>query len=127
MRSPRRRLIAGLLLTPLLSGCFASNDDSSSDSSGSGEGGRLRVALAFQPTENYSPYGQDSYTLSRLGVAEGLTGLDANGTAVPALAESWSSEQGGRSWVFTLRNATFQDGSEVTPKAVASALTHAAE
>ncbi|MCL7427222.1 ABC transporter substrate-binding protein [Streptomyces sp. YS415] len=128
MRSPRRRLIAGLLLAPVLSGCFASNDDgSSSDSAGSGEGGRLRVALAFQPTENYSPYGgQDAFILSRLGVSEGLTRLDANGTAAPALAESWSSEQDGRSWVFTLRDATFQDGSDVTAKAVASALTHAA-
>ncbi|MGW5335374.1 ABC transporter substrate-binding protein [Streptomyces bauhiniae] len=128
MRSPRRRLTAGLLLAPLLSGCFAANhDDSASDSSGSGEDGRLRVALAFQPTENYSPYGgQDSFTLSRLGVSEGLTRLDANGTAVPALAESWSSEQNGRSWLFTLRDAKFQDGTEVTAKAVASALTHAA-
>jgi peptide/nickel transport system substrate-binding protein len=128
MRSPRRRLIAGLLLAPALSGCFASNDDdSASDSSGSGGAGRLRVAFAFQPTENYSPYGgQDSFILSRLGVSEGLTRLDANGTAAPALAESWSSQQGGKSWVFTLRDATFQDGSEVTAKAVASALTHAA-
>ncbi|QNP74906.1 ABC transporter substrate-binding protein [Streptomyces roseirectus] len=128
MRSPRRQLIAGLLLAPLLSGCFAANDDgSSSDSSGSGAGARLRVALAFQPTENYSPYGvQDAFVLSRLGVSEGLTRLDANGTAVPALAESWSSEQGGKSWVFTLRDATFQDGGEVTAKAVAAALTHAA-
>ncbi|MBG0857811.1 ABC transporter substrate-binding protein [Streptomyces spinoverrucosus] len=129
MRSPRLRLIAGLLLAPLLSGCFSSSgDDASSDSSGSGEGGRLGVALAFQPTENYSPYGsQDAFILSRLGVAEGLTRLDANGTAVPALAESWSSEQDGKSWLFTLRDAKFQDGSDVTAKAVASALTHAAQ
>ncbi|MFK4102156.1 ABC transporter substrate-binding protein [Streptomyces sp. NPDC019531] len=128
MRTPRPRLTAGLLLTPLLAGCFSSSgDDSSSGSSGSGEGGRISVALAFPPAENYSPYGQDAFGLSRLGVAEGLTHLDANGTAVPALAESWSSEQGGRSWVFTLRDATFQDGGEVTAKAVADALTHAAE
>jgi peptide/nickel transport system substrate-binding protein len=127
MRTPRLRLIAGLLLTPLLSGCFSSSgDDSSSDSSGFGEGGRLRVALAFPPSENYSPYGQDAFSLSRLKVAEGLTRLDANGTAVPALAESWSSEQGGKSWVFTLRDAKFQDGADVTAQAVASALGHAA-
>ncbi|MGV9451634.1 ABC transporter substrate-binding protein [Streptomyces sp. NPDC003635] len=128
MRSPHLRLAAGLLLGPLLTGCFASSgDDSSSDTSGTGEGGRLRVALAFQPTENYSPYGsQDAFVLSRLGVTEGLTRLDANGTAVPALAESWRSEQGGESWVFTLRDAKFQDGTDVTATAVASALTHAA-
>ncbi|WP_435613098.1 ABC transporter substrate-binding protein [Streptomyces sp. bgisy159] len=124
MRTLRRRLTAGLLLTPLLSGCFASSggDASSSDAAGSADGARLRVALAFAPTENYSPYGQDAFTLSRLGVSEGLTRLDANGTAAPALAESWSSENHGRSWVFTLRDAEFQDGGAVTAQAVATAL-----
>jgi peptide/nickel transport system substrate-binding protein len=125
MRTSRRRFIAGLLLAPLLSGCFASSGDESAGSPGSTEGARLRVALAFAPTENYSPYGQDAMLLSRLGVIEGLTKLDANGTAVPALAESWSSEDDGRSWLFTLRDATFQDGESVTAEAVAAALTAA--
>ncbi|MFC4466383.1 ABC transporter substrate-binding protein [Streptomyces xiangluensis] len=122
MRSPsRRRFLAGLLLTPLLTGCFASRGGEASDTS---DGSRLRVALAFPPAENYSPYGADATLLSRLGVTEGLTHLDANGAAVPALAESWSREND-RSWLFTLREATFQDGTEVTPKAVATSLTHA--
>ncbi|MET9390420.1 ABC transporter substrate-binding protein [Streptomyces sp. NPDC006624] len=125
MNAPRRRLIAGLLLAPLLSGCFASPGEDSADSAGAQGGARLRIALAFAPTENYSPYGQDAMLLSRLGVTEGLTRLDANGTAVPALAESWSSENGGKSWVFTLRDATFQNGEAVTAKAVAAALTAA--
>ncbi len=120
-----RRLIAGLFVLPLLSGCFASSGDDSSASTGAAGGARLRVALPFAPTENYSPYGQDAMLLSRLGVTEGLTRLDANGTAVPALAESWSSENGGRSWVFTLRDAKFQDGEAVTAEAVAAALTAA--
>ncbi|MGA5200267.1 ABC transporter substrate-binding protein [Streptomyces variegatus] len=120
-----RRLTAGLFVLPLLSGCFASSGDGSSASSGAAEGARLRVALPFAPTENYSPYGQDAMLLSRLGVIEGLTKLDANGTAVPALAESWSSENGGKSWVFTLRDARFQDGEAVTAKAVAASLTAA--
>ncbi|MFJ7178637.1 ABC transporter substrate-binding protein [Streptomyces massasporeus] len=124
MRTPRR-LIAGLFVLPMLSGCFASSGDDASASSGSGDGARLRVALPFAPTENYSPYGQDAMLLSRLGVIEGLTKLDANGTAVPALAESWSSENGGRSWLFTLRDARFQDGEAVTAEAVAAALTAA--
>ncbi len=127
MRTPSRRLMACMLLAPLLSGCFSSGgDSSSSDASGSGENSRLRVALAFTPTQNFSPYGEDAFHLSRLGVAEGLTRLDANGTAAPALAESWTSENDDRSWVFTLRDAKFQDGGEVTPQAVASALSHAA-
>ncbi|MFJ3823451.1 ABC transporter substrate-binding protein [Streptomyces nodosus] len=127
MRSPRPRLIAGLLLAPLLSGCFSSaGNDSSSDSRDSGKERRLRVALAFPPAENYSPYGQDAFDLSRLGVTEGLTRLDANGSAVPGLAESWSSDKSGKNWVFRLRDAKFQDGTDVTAEAVASALTHAA-
>lgn len=126
MRSvPRRRLVAGLLLAPLLSGCFASSGGETS-SSASADGARLRVALAFPPAENLSPYGADATILSRLGVTEGLTALDANGTAIPALAESWTREND-RSWLFTLREATFQDGTAVTPSAVAAALTHAAE
>ncbi|MFE6488486.1 ABC transporter substrate-binding protein, partial [Streptomyces sp. NPDC057757] len=125
MRSAHRRLpVIGLLVAPLLSGCFASGGDTSSE--GSADGARLRVALAFPPTENLSPYGADATLLSRLGVTEGLTGLDANGTAVPALAESWTRENG-RGWLFTLREATFQDGTEVTASAVAAALTHATE
>ncbi|MER5226237.1 ABC transporter substrate-binding protein [Streptomyces flaveus] len=122
MRSlPRRRFLASLLLAPLLTGCFASDGGEASDTS---DGSRLRVALAFPPAENYSPYGADATLLSRLGVTEGLTRLDANGTAVPALAESWSREND-RSWLFTLREATFQDGTKVTPKAVAASLTRA--
>ncbi|RII11210.1 Glutathione-binding protein GsiB precursor [Streptomyces sp. YIM 130001] len=125
MRSvPRRRLIAGLLAAPLLAGCFASNDDTSSE--GSADGARLRVALAFPPAENFSPYGADATLLSRLGVTEGLTKLDANGAAAPALAASWKKESDS-SWLFTLREAEFQDGGRVTPSAVATALKHAGE
>ncbi|WP_217181533.1 ABC transporter substrate-binding protein [Streptomyces sp. AC495_CC817] len=124
MRSVRRRAAAGLLIAPLLTGCFAS-DGGSSDGA-SGDGARLRVALAFPPAENFSPYGADATLLSRLGVTEGLTKLDANGVAAPALAESWTREND-RNWLFTLRVATFQDGTEVTPATVAAALTRATE
>ncbi|MGR4880536.1 ABC transporter substrate-binding protein [Streptomyces sp. LARHCF249] len=129
MRRLRRSLIAGLLLAPLLTGCFASGDGNSSSagSSGPGEGARLRVAMAFPLRENFSPYGEDAYHLSKLGVSEGLTRLDANGLAAPALARSWNSGDGGRSWLFTLQDAKFQDGDEVTPDAVVTALTRAAQ
>lgn len=124
----RRRTAAALLLAPLLTGCFASPDGTAYDAtggSGGGGGGRLRVAMAFPPAESFSPYGADATLLSRLGVTEGLTRLDGNGSASPALAESWT-RVGRRSWLFTLREARFQDGTAVTPKAVAGALTRAA-
>ncbi|MFI2035298.1 ABC transporter substrate-binding protein [Streptomyces bottropensis] len=125
MRTPRRRrVVAGLLLTPVLTGCFASGGDTADDASS--DGSRLRVALAFPPAENLSPYGADATLLSRLGVTEGLTKLDTNGTPAPALAESWTREND-RNWLFTLREATFQDGTEVTPAGVAAALVHATE
>jgi len=123
--SRRVRLLAGLLTVPLLAGCFASPD--SGGGSGAGQSGaRLRVALAFPPAENLSPYGADATILSRLGVTEGLTALDANGAAVPALAASWQRAND-RTWVFTLREARFQDGTDVSPAAVAASLTRATE
>ncbi|MBA2810829.1 ABC transporter substrate-binding protein [Streptomyces sp. KM273126] len=122
---PRRRLLVGLLLTPVLTtGCFASGGEAAGEDAAGGS--RLRVALAFPPAENLSPYGADATLLSRLGVTEGLTELDANGSAAPALAASWTREND-RTWLFTLREATFQDGTAVTPAAVAAALTHATE
>ncbi|MFG2683833.1 ABC transporter substrate-binding protein [Streptomyces sp. NPDC048392] len=128
MRSHRRpRLLAPFLLLPLTAGCFASGgDDSGSGDGKDGDGARLRVALAFPPAENLSPYGADATLLSRLGVTEGLTSLDANGSAAPALAESWR-RNGDKTWEFTLRDATFQDRAEVTPAAVAESLAHATD
>lgn len=123
----RRHLLGSLLLAPVLTACFASEGSAGGGPGGAADdGSRLRVALAFPPAENLSPYGADATLLSRLGVTEGLTALDANGAAAPALAESWRREND-RTWLFTLREATFQDGSEVTPAAVAAALTHATE
>ncbi|MFJ4814728.1 ABC transporter substrate-binding protein [Streptomyces sp. NPDC088801] len=119
----RLRFLTALALAPCLAGCFVSPGGQSS-SGGGPSGSRLRVALAFPPAENFSPYGADATLLSRLGVTEGLTALDANGAAAPALARSWLRE-GDRTWRFTLREATFQDGTDVTPAAVAAALTHA--
>ncbi|WP_329222488.1 ABC transporter substrate-binding protein [Streptomyces sp. NBC_01485] len=125
-RPSRPRLLAAVLLTPLLAGCFASSSGDGGEGSGGEDGSRLRVALAFPPAENLSPYGADATILSRLGVTEGLTALDANGAAAPALAASWRREDD-RTWLFTLREAVFQDGTEVTPAAVAASLTRATQ
>ncbi|WP_333737244.1 ABC transporter substrate-binding protein [Streptomyces sp. IBSBF 2806] len=124
---PRRpRLLATLCVAPLVAGCFASPGGGDSKASAAGGGPRLRVALAFPPAENLSPYGADATILSRLGVTEGLTALDGNGSAVPGLAASWRREDD-RAWLFTLREAVFQDGTDVTPAAVAASLARAGE
>ncbi|WP_461087208.1 ABC transporter substrate-binding protein [Streptomyces deserti] len=62
--------------------------------------------------------------LSKLSVDEGLTALDKNGAAAPALAKSWK-QTNDTTWTFELRKATFQDGTEVTAESVVNALNHA--
>ncbi|MEU2667974.1 ABC transporter substrate-binding protein [Streptomyces sp. NPDC007164] len=128
MPSPRRRrpalpltLSAAALLVPLATAC------SSSDGSGtSADGQRLRVVMAFPPAQAMSPYGDDAVTLSRLAVIEGLTTLDKNGDAKPALATSWKRDND-RTWSFTLRDAVFQDGQKLESPAVAHSLRAAEE
>src|SRR6185503_16915130 len=52
---------------------------------------------------------------------EPLVRVTCGGEIAPALAESWSTDDGGRSWTFTLRaNLRFWDGSPVTPQDVIS-------
>ncbi len=49
-----------------------------------------------------------------LNAFEGLTRLDKNGNVVPGMAKSWRIEDGGKKFVFTLRNAKWSDGKPVT-------------
>ncbi|MGW0841746.1 ABC transporter substrate-binding protein [Streptomyces sp. NPDC002787] len=126
MRTTSRGLFAALALSPLLVGCFASSENGSGTSGDAGSGGRLRVALAVPPVQALSPYSNDATVLSKLSVAEGLTALDKEGVAAPALAKSWT-QKNATTWVFELREATFQDGAEVTAESVVNALDHANE
>jgi peptide/nickel transport system substrate-binding protein len=80
--------------------------------------------MAFPPAQAISPYGDDAVTLSRLAVIEGLTTLDRNGAAEPALAASWKQDNP-TTWTFTLRDAVFQDGAKVDADAVVRSLTAA--
>ncbi|WP_327172020.1 ABC transporter substrate-binding protein [Streptomyces sp. NBC_01336] len=126
MSTPRRRrsalpltLSATALLVPLATACSGSASD------GAAAGGqRLRVVMAFPPAQAMSPYGDDAVTLSRLAVIEGLTTLGRDGTAKPALAASWKRDSA-KEWTFTLREATFHDGTKVDPAAVVRSLTAA--
>ncbi|MFF8970887.1 ABC transporter substrate-binding protein [Streptomyces sp. NPDC014995] len=120
--SPSRGLLTVLALAPLLAGCFVSGEGGSGGKAASG--GRLRIALAVPPVQALSPYSNDATVLSKLSVAEGLTELDEDGAAAPALAKSWK-QTNGTTWTFELRKATFQDGTEVTAESVVNALDHA--
>ncbi|MFD8405350.1 ABC transporter substrate-binding protein [Streptomyces anulatus] len=123
-RLPRRRvalpLAAAALLVPVATACT-----SSGSSGGSGGDQRLKVSMAFPPAQAMSPFGDDAVTLSRLAVVEGLTRLDRNGEAKPALAASWKRD-GDRAWEFTVREgAVFQDGTKLDAAAVVRSLTAA--
>ena len=45
---------------------------------------------------------------------DGLTQMDADGAAVPALAESWDISDDGMTWTFHLRDAKWSNGDPVT-------------
>ncbi|MBE8519570.1 ABC transporter substrate-binding protein [Amycolatopsis sp. H6(2020)] len=112
------RLFVPLALVPLLGGCFGGAGTSDA------AGGRLRVALAVPPVQALSPYSNDATALGKLSVAEGLTALGRDGAAAPALATSWT-RQDATTWVFHLRQAKFQDGTDFTAASVVNALDHA--
>ncbi|MER5277371.1 ABC transporter substrate-binding protein [Streptomyces sp. NPDC002809] len=112
-------LSATALLVPLATACSGSASDGAADG-----GQRLRVVMAFPPAQAMSPYGDDAVTLSRLAVIEGLTALGSDGAAKPALAASWKRDSA-REWTFTLRKASFQDGTKLDPAAVVRSLTAA--
>ncbi|MFJ1901001.1 ABC transporter substrate-binding protein [Streptomyces sp. NPDC088115] len=114
-------LTAAALLVPLATACSGGADDTGSAPGG---GQRLRIVMAFPPAQAMSPYGDDAVTLSRLAVVEGLTALDREGAAKPALATSWKRESP-KAWTFALREATFQDGTKVDAAAVARSLNAA--
>jgi peptide/nickel transport system substrate-binding protein len=122
MRATSRCLLTTLALTPLLAGCFASGGSDTDARAGSS--GRLRIALAVPPVQALSPYSNDATVLSKLSVVEGLTALDPDGAAKPALAKSWT-RRNATTWVFELREATFQDGTQVTAEAVVTTLNRA--
>ncbi len=45
---------------------------------------------------------------------DGLTQMDADGAAIPALAESWDISEDGLTWTFHLRDAKWSNGDPVT-------------
>jgi peptide/nickel transport system substrate-binding protein len=79
-------------------------------------GGALRVEIADDPWQR--PNG-----LARRLVLDGLTTVDADGTARPALAIDWKSENEDHRWQFHLRPGVhFQDGSPFTAVTVVAGL-----
>jgi peptide/nickel transport system substrate-binding protein len=82
-------------------------------------GGTLRMEIEGDPWQQ--PNG-----LARRMVLDGLTRMDADGSAQPALAVEWKSENEDHRWQFRLRpGVRFHDGSFVTSDVVVTALSAA--
>jgi peptide/nickel transport system substrate-binding protein len=80
-------------------------------------GGTIRIEIEGDPWQR--PDGP-----ARRLVYDGLTALDADGSARPALAIEWKPDNNYHRWQFRLRpEVHFQDGSPLTSVAVAASLT----
>jgi ABC-type transport system substrate-binding protein len=78
--------------------------------------------MSLDPAESNQPDWPGSRNLFSL-LFETLVSLDEQSKPEPALASSWQAEPGNQRWQFFLRHGiTFQDGTAVTPEAVATSL-----
>ena len=84
-------------------------------------GGTLRVEIVGDAWTQ--PVAQHSELARRL-IFDGLTRMDADGTARPSLAVRWASENNDHRWQFWLRPGVhFQDGAPLDSAAVEASLT----
>ncbi|MFC7339914.1 ABC transporter substrate-binding protein [Saccharopolyspora griseoalba] len=77
------------------------------------------------PRSALSPFSDDAFKLSRLGIAETLVNLDAEGNPLPGLAVSWRPV-GPTGWEFSLRpGVRFHDGTSLDAAVAVNALSRA--
>ncbi|RYG49110.1 peptide ABC transporter substrate-binding protein [bacterium] len=78
-------------------------------------GSTLRVAIHTQPTTLDPALVQDVDTGDLIqNVYEGLVAYGEDNKIKPMLAESWTTEDGGKTYVFKIRNAKFHNGRAIT-------------
>lgn len=114
-RLPFARLMTGgaMLCGAMLAGC-------SQEASGPVAVSVIGTPADFtQPLENLPDPGAK---LMLEATAQGLVAFDASGDILPALAQRWIVEDGGRSYIFRLRRAFWPDGGKVTAGDVARLL-----
>ncbi len=80
----------------------------------------LRVALADYVSARHAPVAHtEAERFLFRQIYETLVRVDCEGTIRPALARAWRSADGGRRWIFTLRDgARFWDGTPVTAREI---------
>lgn len=97
--------------------------------SGAGPPRELAIAVAHPVAPEQAPVASNpGESLVFPFLYETLVRIDCRGAARPALAESWSAEEGGRVWTFRLHpQARFWDGAPVTAADVALGLLAAGD
>lgn len=112
-RSPAVPLVSILAASALLAACGGSSTASA--------GTTLRIVGPFE-VHSLDPTA-DGEIFTRLQVVETLVTSDVEGRLAPSLATSWSSSADHTEWSFELvEDASFHDGTPVTPEAVVGAL-----
>ncbi len=81
-------------------------------------GGHVTIGLdggaSIDTLDPIKAIGTDHVTMAALCCFDTLTELQADGTPVGSLAESWETSTDGRTWTFHLREAEFHNGKTVT-------------
>jgi ABC-type oligopeptide transport system substrate-binding subunit len=135
----RRLLIAAVALALVAAACGDDSDSTSDDApaSGGGVGGELVDLGTFigDPPEHIDPalnVSTDAYQVVN-SLYDGLTEIDAttdpdNPTIEPLVAESFTANDDGSVWTFTIRgDQRFSDGSPVLPSSFSRAWERASD
>lgn len=111
---PRRRgalLAWGIVVALVLAAC----DNSPTPPEAPATGGELRVSVRDLGSLDPATAAGRGALLVLSQLFEPLTAVDAAGAVVGAAASEWTTAPNGLSWTFTLKQATFHDGTPVTP------------
>lgn len=112
---PSRFRLAFLLPALILSGCFGADDRP------------VEIATIGDPAAAFAT-GPDLSTPAQLltgATSEGLVAFDEQGQVVPALADRWIVTDDGLSYIFRLRDGTWNDGSPISGETARISLTRA--
>ncbi|RYG36734.1 peptide ABC transporter substrate-binding protein [bacterium] len=106
-----RRLFP-ILFAVLAAGCGKGNFSAKANAAA---GSTLRIAIHTQPTTLDPALVQDVDTGDLVqNIYEGLVAYGEDNKIKPMLAESWTVEDGGKTYVFKIRKAKFHNGREIT-------------
>jgi dipeptide transport system substrate-binding protein len=113
---------SALLLALMVSGCSQSAAPSQPDSGQTAQPGgeadttaKLRLNLRTEPPSLDPPKGYDSVSNEVLNaIMEGLVRLDKDHKPQPAMAETWTVSDDGKTYTFTLRDSKWSNGDPVT-------------